>query len=225
MAKVVAVPANPALVNGIDDFLSAVAHERNNSAEKFIDMVDHLTDRMLSLFLVEPSKMVTLSGTQQKVIDFAVATAGKASHMLTRQIYKKVTNEQFAPIVRNINDMYWRPGVDNDEHAHVAVALDPKLADDFLKAAELCEAGQGKENIGLVISAMDALADAVIDDFFVVNTKEIKIGFVTQKALNVGIDGSRKAVHAVSKKVLAGLDDEHLKGYMAHYRPLIRERV
>lgn len=225
MAHVIAVPASPALVNSIEDFLASVSHDRSNSAEKFIEMVDHMTDRMLSLFLVEPSQMMKLGGTQQKVIDFAVATAGKASHMLTRQIYKKVNNAQFAPIAKNVADTYWAAGADNDNQAFVAVPMDETLAADFLAAAELCEKGEGTANIALVIRVMDALADAVIDDFFVVNTHEVKIGFVTQKALNVGIDGSRKAIHAVSKKVLAGLNDEHLKAYMAHYRPLIRERA
>lgn len=224
MTKVVAIPANPALVNGVEDFLTSVEHGRDNSAEKFIEMVDFMTDRMLSLFLVEPSQMITLSGTQQKVIDFAVTTAGKASHMLTRQIFKKTTNEQFAPIVSNVEQMYWRAGSDNDDVALLAVDLAPSLAENFIKAADLCLAGEGKANIDLVTGAMDSLADAVIDDFFVVNTKEVKIGFVTQKALNVGIEGSRKAIHSVSKKVLSGLDDAHLRDYMAHYRPLVRER-
>ena len=224
MTKVVAVSANPALVNGVEDFLSSVSHGRDNSADKFIEMADHLTDRMLSLFLVEPSRMVKLTGTQQKVIDFAVTTAGKASHMLTRQIFKKTTNEQFAPIVRNIDEMYWRPGADNDNHPMMAVNLDPTLAANFLRAADLCEAGEGKANINMVTQALDDLADVIINDFFVANTREVKIGFVTQKALNLGVDGSRKAIHAVSKKVLAGLDDKHLRDYMAHYRPLVRDR-
>ena len=224
MTKVVAVSANPALVNSVEDFIASVEHGRSNSADKFIEMADHMTDRMLSLFLVEPSRMVKLTGTQQKVIDFAITTAGKASHMLTRQIFKKTTNEQFAPIVRNIDAMYWRPGPDNDNQPMLSVEADPAVASDFIRAADLCAAGEGKANIDLVTRSLDALADLIIEEFFVANTREVKIGFVTQKALNVGVDGSRKAVHAVSKKVLAGLDDEHLREYMAHYRPLLRER-
>ena len=224
MSDVVAVPANPALVNGVDDFLHAVAHERNNSAEKFIEMVDHMTDRMLSLFLVEPSQLMTLSGTQKKVIDFAVSTAGKASHMLTRQIYKKTSNKEFAPIVRNVESMYWPAGADNDNQAFLSIEAPKDLAADFYKAQDLCAEGKGTENIELVASVFDRLSDVVIDNFFVSNTHEVKIGFVTQKALNVGIDGSRKAIHAVTNKVLRGLDDEQLKGFMGHYAGIIRPR-
>ena len=40
----------------------------------------------------------------------------------------------------------------------------------------------------------------------------------------MGIDGSRKAVHAVNNKVLKDLSDDELKGYMAHYQGLLRQR-
>jgi len=224
MANVVAVPANPALVNGVEDFINAVKHDRHNSAELFISMVDHMTDRMLSLFLVEPSQMMKLSGTQAKIIDFAVSTAGKASHMLTRQIYKKTTNHEFAPILRNFEAMYWPAGADNDNHAQLQFPVSDSFAAEFRAVADLCAAGQGAANVERVSKVMDQLSNDIIDNFFVVNSKEVKIGFVTQKALDIGIDGTRKAVHAVNHKVLKGLNDEQLKGFMAHYSPIVRQR-
>ena len=224
MAHVVAVPANPALVNGVEDFINAVKHDRQNSAELFISMVDHMTDRMLSLFLVEPSQMMKLSGTQAKIIDFAVSTAGKASHMLTRQIYKKTSNREFAPILRNFEAMYWPAGADNDNHAQLQFPVSDGFAAEFRAVADLCAAGQGAANVERVSRVMDQLSNDIIDNFFVVNSKEVKIGFVTQKALDIGIDGTRKAVHAVNHKVLKGLNDEQLKGFMAHYSPIVRQR-
>lgn len=224
MANVVAVPANPALVNGVEDFINAVKHGRHNSAELFIQMVDHMTDRMLSLFLVEPSQMMKLSGTQAKVIDFAVGTAGKASHMLTRQIYKKTSNEEFAPILRNFQTMYWPAGADNDNHAQLQFPVSDAFAAEFRAVVDLCIAGQGSANVERVSKVMDQLSNDIIDNFFVVNSKEVKIGFVTQKALDIGIDGTRKAVHAVNHKVLKGLNDEQLKGFMVHYSPIVRQR-
>ena len=78
--------------------------------------------------------------------------------------------------------------------------------------------------MALVTRAMGDVADKIIDEVFVANTKEVKVGFVTQKALNVGADGSRKAVHAVNNKVLKDLSDAELQGYMAHYQGLLRQR-
>ena len=60
MQNEVAIPANPALVNSTEDFIHAVENDRKDSAEKFIQMADHLTDRVLSLFLVEPANICLL---------------------------------------------------------------------------------------------------------------------------------------------------------------------
>ena len=224
MQNVVAIPANPALVNSTEDFIHAVENDRKDSAEKFIQMADHLTDRVLSLFLVEPANMTELSGGQKKVIDFAVSTAGKASSMLTRQIFKKITNKEFAPVLANVKAMYWQAGDDNGNQAHISFPVDDAFAETFRKATELCAAGKGTEDVALVTRAMGDVADKIIDEVFVANTKEVKVGFVTQKALNVGVDGSRKAVHAVNNKVLKDLSDAELQGYMAHYQGVLRQR-
>lgn len=224
MQNVVAIPANPALVNSTEDFLHAVEHGRKDSAEKFIHMADHLTDRVISLFLVEPANMANLSGGQKKVIDFAVSTAGKASSMLTRQIFKKVTNAEFAPVVENVKAMYWQAGDDNGNHPYIAFPVEEAFANDFRKASEMCAEGRGTEDVALVTRVMGELSDKIINDVFLVNTQEVKIGFVTQKALNVGVDGSRKAVHSVNNKVLKDLNDAELKGYMGHYATLLMKR-
>lgn len=224
MANVVAVPANPALVNAVEEFINAVKHDRHNSAELFINMVDHMTDRMLGLFLLEPAKMTSLSGTQSKVIDFAVATGGKASHMLTRQVYKKVSNREFAPILKIFEAMYWPAGADNDNHAQLQFPVSDAFAAEFRAAVDCCLAGQGSANVERVLKVMDQLFNDVIDNFFVASSKEVKIGFVTQKALDIGVEGSRKAAHAVNHKVLKGLNDEQLKDFMVHYSAIVRQR-
>ena len=38
MKNVVAIPANPALVNSTEDFIHAVENDRKDSAEKFIEL-------------------------------------------------------------------------------------------------------------------------------------------------------------------------------------------
>lgn len=224
MQNVVAIPANPALVNSTEDFLHAIEHDRKDSAEKFIHMVDHLTDRVISLFLVEPAKLANVSGGQKKVIDFAVSTAGKASSMLTRQIFKKVTNAEFAPVVKNVEEMYWRAGDDNGNHPYIAFPVSDEFAAEFQKACELCAEERGQEDVALVTKVMGDLADQIIEDVFLPNTRTIKMGFVTQKALNVGVDGSRKAIHAVNNKVLKNLSNAELKNYMGHYASLLMQR-
>lgn len=222
MGYVVSVPVTPALSNSIEEFLHAVAHDRENSAELFIRMVDHLTDRMLSLFLVEPSRMIELSKGQQRVIDFAISTAGKASHMLTRQIYKKKTNSEFQPIAANLEETY-RPAESEEQHPHMGFPVEEDFGADFQRAAQACMDGRGRDEMALVSTVMNRLTDEIIENFFVRNSRDVKIGYVTQKALDVGIDGSRKAIHAVTHKVLKDLNNEELKAFMEHYAPIVRQ--
>ena len=66
MQNVVAIPANPALVNSTEDFIHAVENDRKDSAEKFIQMADHLTDRVLSLFLVRPPSYCAMAARLSK---------------------------------------------------------------------------------------------------------------------------------------------------------------
>lgn len=223
MQNVVAIPANPALVNSTEDFLRAVSRN-GDGATAFITMVDRLTDRMLGLFLQEPAQLADLSNTQRKVIDFAVSTASKASHMLTRQIYKKVSNAEFAPIVRNVEAMYWRAGDDNGQQAYISIPVDERFANDFRRAAEACEAGRGQSEVALVAQVMDQLTNEILDNIFVAQTRLVKVGFVTQKALNIGVEGSRKALQAVNAKVLRGLSSDELQRFMGHYAEIIRQR-
>ncbi|WP_111658372.1 hypothetical protein [Isoalcanivorax indicus] len=223
MQNVVAIPANPALVNSTEDFLHAMDHGKP-AAELFITMVDRLTDRMLGLFLLEPAQMTELSGGQRKIIDFAVSTASKASSMLTRQIYKKVTNAEFAPIAKNVRAMYWSAGDDNGQHAAIAFPVSASFAEEFRRAADAAESGRGTAEVPLISKVMDQLTDEILDNVFLAQTREVKIGFVTQKALNVGVEGSRKAIHAVNHKVLRGLSDDELKGFMGHYSQIVTTR-
>lgn len=224
MGHVIAISATPALRNSVEDFLQSVEHGRDNSAEKYIEMVDHLTDRMLSLFLVEPREFLTLPGGQQRVIDFAISTAGKASHMLTRQIYKKKKPGEFAGIVKNVQQMYWPACADNGDTPCLAYPVSDAFAADFRKATTAAAEGRGTSEIAVVSGVMDQLADDIIEYFFLRNNREVKIGYVTRKAVDVGIDGTKKAVHAVNHKVLKGLDDEQLKHFMGHYQELLKER-
>lgn len=225
MAHVIAISATPALSNSVEEFIQSVEHGRDNSADKYIAMVDHLTDRMLTLFLVEPREFLALPGGQKRVIDFAISTAGKASHMLTRQIYKKKKPDELQGIAANMNDMYWPPGPENGEHPCLTYPVDDGFAGDFTRAAESATAGQGTAEIALVRKVMDRLADDIIEHFFLRNSREVKIGYVTRKALDVGIDGTKKAVHAVNNKVLGDLDNEQLKLFMGHYESLLKERT
>jgi len=223
MTDVIAVPANPALVNSVEDFLHAQSHGKP-SASHYVQLMDHMTDRLLSLLLAEPAHALQLSSGQQKVVDFAISTAGKASHMLTRQIYGKLDNRAMEPIAAHVRAVFEEPDAVNGNHWLIRFPVAADFASDFRRAADACEAGNGCSELAILSSTIDRMTDYFMEALFLAPTRSIKLGFITQKALNVGIEGSRKALHAVNHKVLKSLNDEQLKTFMGHYAPVVSSR-
>lgn len=224
MTDYIAVTAPNELVQSLDAFLRAVDNQDRAAAEHFMEMMDHLTDRLLNLFLAEPREFLELSNTQVRVIDFAISTAGKASNMLTHQIYKKKTPEELAPVAANVREMYWPAESTEDGQARMAFVVEKSFADEFRHTARVCAQKQGSQDLDRVDRVMDGITDGIIENFFLRNAHEVKIGYVLRKSLDASIDGTKKAVHAVIHRVLRNLDDEHLSRFMGHYEPVLQQK-
>lgn len=224
MTDYIAVTAPPELVQSVESFLDAVERGDRKAPDHYIELVDHMTERLLNLFLAEPREFLDISSAQVRVIDFAISTAEKASHMLTRQIYKKKSPAELAPVADNIRAMY-RPGdQEPDSEPRMAFSVAAEFAAEFREVAAASANLQGTEHLDQLDRVMDDLTDAIIEHFFLRNSREVKIGYVVRKSLEVSVDGTKKAVHAVNHRVLRGLDDEHLKQFMAHHETVLQQR-
>lgn len=224
MAYVIAVPVGEKTITHTQAFLKAQADGNNAAAQELISRVDGMTEDMLQLFLIQPAQFVKLSTGQQRIIDFAVNTANKASHMLTRQIFKKTSPQELAPLAELMTAQTWEAEEANGNKTRICVAASDKFVKDFQQAKAFCENGEAKENIDLLTGVMDALTEEILTNFFVAPTDHVKMGFVTKKALHVGVDGSRKAIRAVTNKVMRELDEQALVAFFNHFGQVILER-
>lgn len=220
MTYVIALPVNPALHNAIEDFLLAVAHDRDAGAA-YVAYVDRLTERLLAIFMVEPAEITGLSGNARKLVDFAVSTAEKASSMLTRKIFGKRDNAEFAAIVSDLKAAYREGG--GEQESLLVSEVSEKFAKDFHRVADACIAGEGDSVRSEMSAVMDKLTDEILEAFFIRSTRHVKIGAVTRKTLDLGVSGSRKAVHGVNHRVLKTMESERLKQFMQHYGNIVRE--
>jgi len=219
---VIAIAANPALDEAIGEFRHALGHN-GKAAEAYIRMMARMTDRMIGLFMLEPVEIAKVSPTQRKIVDFAVDTGSKASSMLTTQIYKKVSNAQFAPIARDLDKMYWAAGADNDNVPHLYYAPDAMFAKNYQLVVDAAAAGSGRAQMSLLLQVLDRMVDDVLQKFFLDQTKHIDIGFITKKALDMSVAGTRSACHAVMHKVVKDFSDEQLKDFMSHYAQVLKQ--
>ena len=71
---------------------------------------------------------------------------------------------------------------------------------------------------------LDRMVDDVIQKFFLDQTKHVDIGFITKKALDVSVAGTRAACHAVMNKVVKDFSDAQLKDFMQHYGQTLKYR-
>lgn len=220
---VIAVAANPAVDNAIEEFLHALEHN-GRGAHAYVHLMGTLTDRLIGLFMLEPVEIAKIGPTARKVVDFAVNTGSKASSVLTAQIWGKVPNRDFAPVAADLRRMYWAAGPDNGDMPHLAFATTPAFAREFQEVIDACAAGRGTAQMAKVVPVLQKLSDDVIQHFFLEQTKHVDIGFITKKALNISVDGTRAAVHAVMNKVVREFNDEQLTAFMHHMGQTLRQR-
>lgn len=224
MTDVIAVPISEKTNQLSTAFLSKQAAGDAGAAEALIERVDGMTEDMLNLFLVKPTQFISLSNGQQKIINFAVNTAEKASHMLTRQIFKKKTPAELSGIATLMKEQMWEAEDANNQQTRIAVPVSNGLVKEFEQARAAADAGEAKANVSLLTSAMDQLTEEILNNFFLRPTQEVKMGFVTQKALNVGVEGSRKAIQTVTGRVMGELNEEALAGFLEHFGQVMLKR-
>lgn len=221
---VIAIAVNPALEEAIQSFRHALKHN-GRGAEAYITLMARLTDRMIALFMLEAVEVAKVSPTQRKIVDFAVDTGNKASSMLTTQIYKKVSNAGFAPIARDLEQLYWPAGADNDNTPQLYYTPDAAFAASYRQVVDACKAGQGRAQMELLLQVLNRMIDDVLDVFFLAQTKHVDIGFITRKALDMSVSGTRAACHAVMNKVVKEFSDEQLSAFMEHYAQALKQKA
>lgn len=220
---VIAIAANPALDEAIAAFQRALSHN-GKGAEAYIHLMSRLTDRMIALLMLEPVEIAKVSPTQRRIVDFAVDTGSKASSMLTAQIYKKVSNAQFAPIARDLEKMYWAACAENADVPQLYYTPDALFAKNYQLVIDACAAGQGRGQMQLLLQVLDRMVDDVLQKYFLDQVKHVDIGFITKKALDVSVAGTRAACHAVMHKVVKDFSDEQLKDFMSHYAQVLKHK-
>ena len=68
---VIAVPATLTLQQKIDHFISgALVKNQDNLAPGFIHIMEELTERVISLFLLEPANIAQFSPVMMKLVNF-----------------------------------------------------------------------------------------------------------------------------------------------------------
>ncbi len=222
MAKhVIAVPATLTLQQKLDHFIvGALEKNRDDLAPGFIQIMEELTERVISLFLLEPSHIAGFSPVMMKLVNFTANLASKTSGSLSSQLYKKASLQQLRAIADFFKRvLWWEPS--NDTHAFITTDVSDEFALQFRALAAECKAGRGLQNREHASAMCKQFADTLIDDLFLAPTRHLDLGMVMRKVLSVGVEGVKKAVHEMINKVIKDVNEEQMLNFVVHYEKMI----
>lgn len=222
MAKhVIAVPATLTLQQKLDHFIDgALEKNRDDLAPAFIQIMEELTERVVSLFLLEPAHIAQFSPVMMKLVNFTANVATKTSSSLSGQLYKKASRQQMRAVAEFFKRvLWWEPS--NDTHAFITTDVTDDFALQFRELAAECRAGralQYRDQAGILCKKF---ADTLIDDLFLAPTRHLDLGLVMRKVLSVGVDGVKKALHEMINKVVKDVNEDQMLNFVVHYEKMI----
>jgi len=222
---VIAIPASLSLQQKLDHFFESALEKGSDKAPaQYIQVVDEVTDRVLSLFLFEPAEIAKFSPVLMKVINFAAGIASKTSSSLTSQIFKKGSRDQMNNVALFWKRViWWAPH--NDVHAYIAVPIKDSFAASFHQLAEQCRNGNGKAHSDQAMALCRQFADVIMDDLFLAPTEFMGMGMVMRKIVSVGVEAVKKAVHEMIGKVVKDMSEAQLAEFVFHYEKMVLQRT
>lgn len=221
---VIAVPATLTLQQKLDHFIDgALVKNHDDLAPQFIQIMNELTERVISLFLLEPAHIAQFSAVMMKLVNFTANLASKTSSSLSGQLYKKATRAQMRAIAEFFQKgLWWEPA--NDTHAFITTPVSDNFALQFRELAAACRAGKSLENREQAAILCKVFADTLIDDLFLAPTKHLDLGMVMRKVMSVGVEGVKKAVHEMIAKVTKDVNQQQMLDFVVHYEQMIQSR-
>lgn len=218
---VIAVPATLTLQQKLDHFIDEVINKnREGQGPAFAHIMDELTERVISLFLLEPAHIAKFSPVMMKLVNFTASLASKTSSSLSGQLYKKASQQQIRAIAEFVQRvMWWEPS--NDTHAFITVEVTDAFALQFRELVAECRAGRALQHRDEGARLCKEFADTIIDDLFLTPTKLLDLGMVMRKVLSVGVDGVKKALHEMINKVIKDVDQQQMLDFVVHYEQMI----
>lgn len=221
---VIAVPATLTLQQKLDRFIEdALVHNKDGLAPQFIQIMEDLTDRVISLFLLEPAEIARFSPMMMKVMTFTANLSSKTSSSLTGQLYKKASKEQFHQIAEFFKRiLWWEPN--NDIHGYITTPVTAQFANDFRALANECKAGNSGAQRQQAKALCNTFAETIIDDLFLAPSEYIDIGIVMRKVLTLGVDGVKKAIYEMVNRIVKDVDDKQMLEFVLHYEKMITHK-
>ena len=195
-----------------DGFIHRMAQDSPRPEPETIEtiMVSFL-DEALDAFFVQPQEFLGLGSGIRRIVNMTVDTISKATRMVVTRTAKKMDlaqNHASAEYMDTMRLCHTDP--ENNETWYIAFPIDEALREQGELAIAAARKGYTQSARNQITEFLLALTDVGLYWYFEEPMKLMKFGPVIQRAVNMGVETTRKATKSTISKVFPKLDDEQL---------------
>lgn len=195
-----------------DGFIHRMAQNSPRPEPQTIEtiMVSFL-DEALEAFFVQPQEFLGLSSGMRRIVNMTVDTISKATRMVVTRTARKMDLEQNRASAEYMDTMrLCHTDADGNETWYIAFPIEERLREQGDAAIASARNGYTRSARDQMTEFLLALTDVGLYWYFEEPMKLMKFGPVVQRAVNMGVETTRKATKSTIRKVFPKLEDEQL---------------
>lgn len=207
----VAFRSSAELHDTTDAFIQRMRGGTTNTEPDTVERIMSLfMGEALHTFFIVPSEGAKLPSSTQKMVQFAVDTISKASHLVIKSATRKLDIHQHRRAADYMDSVRFMKEIDGEEVWFVAFPLNETIAAKGRKAFTMAINGEGKKAVPALQEYFHQLTDISLYWYFEEPMKLLRFGPILRKLSEVGVATTRKASHAVIDKTIPGMTNEQL---------------
>lgn len=208
----VAFPSSDHLHQTTDGFIQRMGSSSARPEPATVeDIMGTFLDEALHVFFTEPSQLLGLSSSMQRLVHLTTETISGATHIVVKRASKKLDLKQNQAAADYMDSMrIMVADGDGNEVWFVSFPISDAMASHAQSAIELAEAGEMDQARPRLTDFLHELTDVAMVWYFEEPMKLMGFGPVMRKISNIAVDTTRKASHSLIKKVIPKLDDQQL---------------
>lgn len=207
----VAFRSSEMLHNTTDGFIQRMRNGATRPEPETLDAImSTFMKEVLHNFFIVPTEQANLPSSTQRIVQLAVDTISKASHLVIKSTVKKLDIDQNKRAAEYMDTVRFSIHKGDETIWFVAFPLNDMMAAKGRKAFEQGIDGKGKQAMPALLEYFHQLTDIGVYWYFEEPIKLLRFGPIMRKIADVGIATTRKATHSVIDKVIPAMNEEQL---------------
>lgn len=179
-------------------------------AAPFIALVNLLLEEVLQAFFLEPARQFKLNRVAMKLVQTGVGVMKKTSQAAISKVLKKMSNRELQPLADYILTLVWEPLPERPENGILAFKVSDELYEQLQNVINAGRAGNPLDHRQELADVLVRFVDEGAQQLVINAVALIKLGFVTQKIVDVALDTGISAAHTLVSKLPGAMKEREL---------------